>query len=364
MKKSLTNESTASSCYFRSSVAPPDRKALLQVTERCNLNCAHCFLSAGPKGDHMSIDDIRNTVIPQLKECRAISITLTGGEPFLHPDILHIVSLFKANNIRVGICSNASVIKPEQIEALVNIDDVHVNVSLDGFKAESHGKFRGNEESFAKTISGIRLLGDRHLLQGILVTPNTLADVSEYAQICEFAIQNHASYVLLNPLSRMGRGVASVGELGSSDEMMRKIKEVIQPYSDKVEIVDIRFPNEQKLPLSSCEAGNIIYVFTHGEVTVCPYLIFAARTPQSKHKPSEFIVGNILKDFDISKKLDKYDFQELCQPGNNPECRSCYLGPVCGKGCPAAIIASGKKLGGTDEEVCPMLDFLKEGTNE
>ena len=113
MKKPLINQTLASSCYFRSSVISPNRKALLQVTERCNLNCAHCFLSAGPKGDHMSIDDIRNTVMPRLKECRVVSITLTGGEPFLHPDILDIVLLFKANNIRVGICSNASVIKPE-----------------------------------------------------------------------------------------------------------------------------------------------------------------------------------------------------------------------------------------------------------
>jgi radical SAM protein with 4Fe4S-binding SPASM domain len=364
MKKALTNEGMASSCYFRSSVATPERKALLQVTERCNLNCAHCFLSAGPKGDHVSINDIRDTIIPRLKECRVVSTTLTGGEPFLHPDILDIVLLFKTNNIRVGICSNASVIKSEQIETLVKIGNVHVNVSLDGFRAESHGRFRGNEESFARTISGIRLLGDRHLLQGILVTPNILADVSEYAQICEFAIQNHASYVLMNPLSRMGRGVASVGELGSPDEMMRKIKEIIKPFRDRIEIVDIRFPNEQKLPLSSCEAGNIIYVFTHGEVTVCPYLIFAARTPQSKHKPSEFIVGNILKDANISKKLDEYDFQKLCQPGSNPKCQKCYLGNVCGKGCPAAIIASGENLGGTDKDVCPMLDFLEVAKNE
>lgn len=364
MKKELISENVASSCYFRSSVVPPDRKALLQITERCNLNCAHCFLSAGPKGDHMSIDDIQSIVMPRLKECRVISVTLTGGEPFMHPDILDIVSLFMANNIRVGICSNASVIKQKQIEALVKIGNVHINVSLDGFRAESHGRFRGDEKSFAKTISGIRLLGYNHLLQGILVTPNTLADVSEYAQICEFAIQNHASYVLMNPLSRMGRGVASVSELGSPDEMMKKIKEIIELYREKIEIVDIRFPNEQKFPLSSCEAGNIIYVFTHGEVTVCPYLIFAARAPQSKHEPSEFIIGNIFKDADISKKLDEYNFQELYQPGNNPECHECYLGSICGKGCPAAVIASGNKLGGIDKDVCPVADFLKEAENE
>ena len=37
--------------------------------------------------------------------------------------------------------------------------------------------------------------------------------------------------------------------------------------------------------------STIIYTFTTGAVTVCPYLVFAARTPQSQHSPEEFIVG-------------------------------------------------------------------------
>jgi MoaA/NifB/PqqE/SkfB family radical SAM enzyme len=34
----------ASSCYFRTTVDTPYRKALVQITERCNLRCAHCFV--------------------------------------------------------------------------------------------------------------------------------------------------------------------------------------------------------------------------------------------------------------------------------------------------------------------------------
>ena len=38
-------------------------------------------------------------------------------------------------------------ITDEHIAALVQMGDVHVNVSLDGFAAESHGKFRGDRAS-------------------------------------------------------------------------------------------------------------------------------------------------------------------------------------------------------------------------
>jgi len=107
-KREIISKNKVSSCYFRSSVELPYRKALLQITERCNLRCAHCFISAGNYGDTMPIGIIRNVVIPKLKDCRVVSVTLTGGEPFIHPDIIEMVRLFKNANIRVGICANGT----------------------------------------------------------------------------------------------------------------------------------------------------------------------------------------------------------------------------------------------------------------
>jgi radical SAM protein with 4Fe4S-binding SPASM domain len=131
-------------------------------------------------------------------------------------------------------------------------------------------------------------------------TPNSLAEDQEYRELCEFAVQQGASYVLLNPLSSMGR------------------------------------------------------TSTPGEVTVCPYLVFAARTPQSEHDPAEFIVGNIFTDPDIADRLDAYDFQSRYPMGRNLTCGSCGLSGACGKGCPAAVISAGQRIGAVDAEVCPV----------
>ena len=82
---------------------------------------------------------------------------------------------------------------------------------------------------------------------------------------------------------------------------MQRIYELTAPFeASGLEVIHIRFPNTQGAPLAGCEAGTIIYVFTPGEVTVCPYLVFAARTPQSKHDPGEFIVDSIFTDRDIA----------------------------------------------------------------
>jgi MoaA/NifB/PqqE/SkfB family radical SAM enzyme len=178
-KREIISKNRAPSCYFRSSVEPPYRKALLQITERCNLHCAHCFLSAGNYGDTMSIGIIRNVVIPKLKDCRVISVTLTGGEPFVHPEIIEIVRLLRNANIRVGVCTNGTSVSQDQMEMLAKIGNVHLNVSLDGFRPQSHGKFRGDKSSFVRTIETIRQLKQYQLLQGLLVTSNNLAEISE-----------------------------------------------------------------------------------------------------------------------------------------------------------------------------------------
>jgi MoaA/NifB/PqqE/SkfB family radical SAM enzyme len=87
MKRTLIIDTHASSCYFRTSVEGEGRKALIQITERCNLHCAHCFVSSGDWGEHMRCQDIVGKVLPRLLSARVERVTLTGGEPFAHPEV-------------------------------------------------------------------------------------------------------------------------------------------------------------------------------------------------------------------------------------------------------------------------------------
>ncbi|MHB9010610.1 MAG: radical SAM protein [Ignavibacteriaceae bacterium] len=358
MKKLLTKDSVVNSCYFRTSVIPPYKKALIQITERCNLHCAHCFVSAGDYGSSMSLHNLENVLMPFFIDAKVISVTLTGGEPFVHPDILEIVSLFSKNNISVSICTNATLIEERQLKYLSKLNNVKINTSLDGFSAESHGKFRGNKDSFSLTINTIKSLSKYNLLNGFLVTPNTLANASEYVSLYEFAQKVRAKYVLINPCSRFGRGNKIQGKLNSPNEVMNKIRESINLFDKKTEVVYVRFPNET-LPLAFCEAGNIFYIFTNGDIAICPYLVFAAKNMDSKHKPEEFIVGNIFTDTDINRKLLDFKFQKKYNFGNNIYCNNCEINDICGKGCPAAIISSGNIIEEVDSDICPKINSIK-----
>jgi radical SAM protein with 4Fe4S-binding SPASM domain len=352
--QSIATGTQAASCYFRTTTDGHHRKALVQIDERCNLHCAHCFVSATRRGATMPYEQITDVLIPRLAACRVERVTLTGGEPTIHPQFLDVVRSFSGAGMAVGICTNATTLNDQQIDALKRIEGVHCNVSMDGFRPESHGKFRGDRDSFHTTVATVRALASAGLLQGLLCTPNTLAEDSEYRELCEFAAVNGASYVLMNPLSSMGRGVKARSQLAATNARMQHIYELTAPFQDRgLDMVHIRFPDSGK-PLAGCQAGTIIYVFTPGDVTVCPYLVFAARTPQSRHDPSDFIVGNIFTDADIAARLDDYDFSRRYPMGANPTCGSCGIASECGKGCPAAVISAGERIGAVDAEVCPV----------
>lgn len=351
----IAGQGVAASCYFRTSTIAPARKALVQITERCNLHCAHCFVSARREGIDITHAQMRERVLPQLADAHVARLTLTGGEPFAHPNLLAIVRNARELEMTVTICTNATLSDAAVLDQLAALGGVKLNVSLDGFAAHSHGKFRGDPGSFALTKETLRAIGERGILKGVLVTPNTLAALDEYDELCRYARSCGAEYVLMNPLSSMGRGVRGIRRLGAPESFMRSLAERTARFDDDLEIVRIRFPNDER-PLSGCEAGTIVYVFANGEVTVCPYLVFAARTPKSRHDPAEFIVGNAFEHDDIAARLDRYRLHDRAAVAADPVCGSCAMSDACGRGCPAAVIAAGGQLGERDREQCPVPD--------
>lgn len=349
----------SSACYFRTIAEPPNRKCLIQLTEKCNLHCQHCFVSANKSGSEIEYSQIQDVIIPQFVKNNITKVTLTGGEPFVYKRLSDVIDLLLYNNLSVSICTNATLITEEFLRKYQNCDNIHFNVSLDGFSAFSHGKFRGKDdpEMFNTIITNIKLLGEEKLLNGILVTPNKYSSVQEYLELCDFAKECNAKYVLMNPLSQFGRGEKTV-DLGFDNLEMEKLRLATQKYSDdNMEMVYIRFPNMEKKPLGQCVAGKVMYIFTNGNVAFCPYMVFAANDTCSLYNEGDFIIGNVFEeDFDFRKSLEMYEF-----PVDNKEvCISCE-NYVCGKGCYAARISQGKKLTDSDEQLCPLRNNYEDG---
>ena len=299
----------------------------------------------------MSLELIQNKILPQLLKNQVVKITLTGGEPLCNPQIKDIVQLLLDNHIGVSICTNATLIDPAWIAYLSKYENVHFNVSLDGIRLESHGRFRGNlsNEMFDKIISTITTLGYYKLLNGILTTPNIYATIDEYIDLCCFAKKVGANYVLMNPLSPFGRGVKTQPLAYTNNEMCLLKKKTELLATDNFQIVYIRFPNSEQKPIGKCPIGSVLYVFTNGDVAICPYMVFAANG-ENRYNAKDFILGNIFgnEELDLSAEIKKFKKHYLMQDTTYKHCGACS------KGCYAIKISNNQDLSDCDIDICPL----------
>lgn len=346
----IYDKNNCAACYFRTIANGLHKKCLIQLTEKCNLHCKHCFVSANNVGNEIEYDKIKNIIVPHMVFNNVTKVTLTGGEPFVYKKLVEVIHLLNNNNISTSICTNATLVTQNFLNKVSDCD-LHFNVSLDGFSVSSHGRFRGNEDKklYNRIIENIELLGEKRLLNGILVTPNAYSSVEEYVELCKFAKKCHAKYVLMNPLSQFGRG-ETTSNLALADEQMLRLRLETQKFDDEnMEMVYIRFPNYSKKPLSGCVAGKIMYIFTNGDIAYCPYMVFAARDSVSLYDEKDFIIGNIFEDnFNWEQSMKKYKFpvedDEVCAGCDNNKCQ---------KGCYAARISRGDELCFCDASLCP-----------
>lgn len=338
-----TND-TAANCFFRSALNPPDLKVMLQITTRCNLHCKHCFLSATKSGQDLSYSHFISHILDKLIESKVKKVTLTGGEPLLHPSILDMVSALHNVGIQSCICTNASLVTEKILQKLETLN-VHFNVSLDGISPNSHGLFREilTSDKFAKVIENIQMIGRYNLLNGILTTPNRFIRQEEYIEMCDFAIKAGAKYLLMNPLSPFGRGKNATTLALSSDEM-NGIRQMLNSYlaslpnTNSFNLIYIRFPDGEGKGNAHCPAGLIPYVFTNGDIAICPYIVFAAENTDNNYSRSDFIVGNIFDKGSIAEKIKIYQTSHCF----------CHRGAKENLGCAAIKIAKNLSLDSED----------------
>lgn len=153
----------------------------------CNIRCAHCFISCAPDNRAFGLLSVEE-VARRLEEGAALGVRetyFTGGEPFLHPDIVEILTRALAwgpttvltNGIavkrrHVGPLSEASAGTPWSLE---------FRLSIDGFDAATNDAIRG-PGAFEGAMRGLGLLLEHGFLP--IITAVRTWDEAEDPEVC------------------------------------------------------------------------------------------------------------------------------------------------------------------------------------
>ena len=134
----------------------------IEITARCNLRCRYCYFFQNPDVEYRDLPtDEWLAFFDELGSLGVMDVTLAGGEPFLRDDLPALLEGVVRNRMRFSLLSNGSLIDDKIAAFLAGTRRCdHVQVSVDGSRAEIHDACRG-DGSFDGAIRGIRTL-QRH----------------------------------------------------------------------------------------------------------------------------------------------------------------------------------------------------------
>ena len=318
------------------------------VTKRCGLRCAHCYLDAsylsGDQTDELSTGEALRLIDQIAEVSPQACLILTGGEPLLRPDIFEIASHADAQGFMVVMGSGGNLIDDAVAGKLVASGVKGVGISIDSLNSEAHDRFRGVPGAFEQTLKGIEALKRAGMDFQIQTTVST-ANVEEVPRLIEFAHDLGATAFNLFFLVCTGRGEEMTdispeqyektlqylyGVHGKYPDMMVRAK--CAPHFKRV-----AYQADPESPLlkgyvGGCRAGtNYCRISPEGEVTPCPYM-----------SPS---AGNVKKTSFAEIWINSPLFAGLRSPQYNGKCEDCEFKLLCG-GCRARALAkSGDAMG-------------------
>ena len=100
------------------------------ITNRCNLSCTHCLFSSSPADDRMLSGEQVVSIAGEAYQDGCRLFALTGGEPFVHPDIdTTVSSLLALPESHVAVLTNGMTVAAFIERLNPDPDFFHIQIS-------------------------------------------------------------------------------------------------------------------------------------------------------------------------------------------------------------------------------------------
>ena len=347
----------------------------INLTQRCNLACAHCYLDAGTleggDEDELTTREVCGLLDEVAQANTEAMVVLTGGEPLLRKDIEPIVSHGAARGLSIVLGTNGMLLTERRVRSLKEAGLMGVGISIDSLDPARHDGFRGLDGAWEKTVRGLETCLREELTFQIHFSV-TRDNAHEVEDIIQFAKERGGRVVNIFFLVCTGRG-ESMTDITSRqyEDVLRTIIQGQVDYPDLIirprcaphfkRIAYELAPDAQENRMSGREGDGCIAgtqycrITPTGGVTACPYI------------PDE--VGNIRHQRFMEIWDTSPQFRLLRSPALGGKCGSCGFQLLCG-GCRArARAATGDLMAGDpicayepskSEAVIPVKDMLLE----
>ena len=166
---------------FGTALFPP--RLWVYTNFHCNLACDYCVVASSPGARKRQLPAWRfQSLVDEALREGFRELYLTGGEPFVHPDIVAMIE-YASDRMATVVLTNAMLFsgrRRAELARLTGRPNLMLQSSIDGATAAAHDRWRG-AGSWAQAMEGLRYAADLGLPLRVAMTqtPDNAHEVEE-----------------------------------------------------------------------------------------------------------------------------------------------------------------------------------------
>ncbi len=306
----------------------------IHITNACNLHCPHCYAGSSAQNREFLPLSLLRKLFEEMQDLQGKKITITGGEPLLHPEIQGILTSAQAV-ARTQMLTNGSLIS-EPIADFLAKNNIGIQISLDGSTATAHDALRGHG-SFAKVASAIEQLKTAgHQKRISLCTTVHQATLQDLPNIVDLAQAWNVPLLRFLPIMKLGRSHSNWNTLDIPLEeqypnpLIAHIQNSMPKMRFEYGISGLTFESREGAEIW-CPIGTMIVVAANGDAYPCPMMMMSPWKLGNVHEHS-------LKELLTSRKMAEIIKIIEERPKKIEECVTCDWRTLCQSGCLASSL--------------------------
>ena len=315
--------------------------ATIEVTDRCNLKCRHCYGNYKKTNiNNMSLEQIKK-LLQDLKNIGVRIIELTGGEVTTHPNIEEIIEYALAMDFEsVTILSNGVSMSKKLLNILKkNKEKICIQIDLHSLNEKYMTWFTGRSNIIDSIKKNISVIAESDIRMRVItiITKHNMQEIEEIADyVHEVGARQYAASLVI-PMGRaMGESdlLLDEADLKMLDKVMTRINKKYEGF------LSIIRDGAQRSINCGCLTSNVV-ISPIGNIKICA---------MNSLKDINCNIGNVFRE-DIKMIYDRQsEFFGAFYDAKAPkmyleECKECENASYC-HGCMLRGLSKAKLIGG------------------
>ncbi len=233
-----------------------------ELTSRCNERCRHCYLPVARLAKTLESDLVLD-ILDQMREMGTLSVSFSGGEPMLHPDLPLFLRRARENDFSIAVLSNGTALTDNLANELAEARLAYIQFSVYSTIPEEHDYITRIPGSHTLTMQAIEKLMARQVPVQISC-PTMKSNYKNFKKVLQWGLglglKTYTDYIMMARADCTDDNLAERLEKAEIEKLLKDIIEHDESYRDaldeRIDLINLQLPSLQQSGRSVCGVGR------------------------------------------------------------------------------------------------------------